>query len=84
MQSFAIILMCIGAAVAYGINADDTSDFRPGQRAAKEHRVLTTLLDVELHKAEIRYLAQTGHVHFGVNGRGLRKTMSKMVPDLFQ
>ncbi|MGB2633925.1 MAG: ATP-dependent sacrificial sulfur transferase LarE [Candidatus Acidiferrum sp.] len=46
------------AAVAYGVNADDTSDFRPGQRAATEHRVLTPLLDAQLHKAEIRFLAQ--------------------------
>jgi len=46
------------AAVAYGVNADDTSDFRPGQRAAQEHRVLTPLLDADLHKAEIRFLAQ--------------------------
>jgi uncharacterized protein len=46
------------AAVAYGVNADDTFDFRPGQRAAAEHRVLTPLLDVQLHKAEIRFLAQ--------------------------
>jgi len=45
-------------AVAYGVNADDTSDFRPGQRAAAEHRVLTPLLDGQLHKAEIRFLAQ--------------------------
>ena len=46
------------AAVAYGLNADDTSDFRPGQRAAAEHRVLTPLLDAQLHKPEIRYLAR--------------------------
>jgi pyridinium-3,5-biscarboxylic acid mononucleotide sulfurtransferase len=46
------------AAVAYGVNADDTSDFRPGQRAATEHRVLTPLLDAQLHKLEIRFLAQ--------------------------
>jgi len=45
------------AAVAYGINADDAFDFRPGQRAAAEHRVLTPLLDEKLHKAEIRLLA---------------------------
>ena len=45
-------------AVAYGVNADDSSDFRPGQRAAAEHRVLTPLLDAQLHKAEIRFLAQ--------------------------
>jgi uncharacterized protein len=50
------------AAVAYGVNADDTSDFRPGQRAAREHRVLTPLLDVDLHKAEIRFLAQRAGV----------------------
>jgi pyridinium-3,5-biscarboxylic acid mononucleotide sulfurtransferase len=46
------------SAVAYGVNADDTSDFRPGQRAAREHRVLTPLLDAQLHKPEIRFLAQ--------------------------
>jgi pyridinium-3,5-biscarboxylic acid mononucleotide sulfurtransferase len=46
------------SAVAYGINADDPSDFRPGQRAAQEHRVLTPLLDAKLHKPEIRFLAR--------------------------
>ena len=46
------------AVVAYGINADDTLDFRPGQRAASEHRVLAPLLDAGLHKAEIRQLSQ--------------------------
>jgi uncharacterized protein len=48
---------CI-AAVAYGVNSDDTSDFRPGQRAAAEHKVLTPLLEAGLHKAEIRLLAK--------------------------
>lgn len=46
------------AAVAYGVNADDASDFRPGHRAAAEHEVLTPLLAAELHKAEIRFLAK--------------------------
>jgi uncharacterized protein len=46
------------AAVAYGINADDTSDFRPGHRAAHEHQVLAPLLDAGLRKAEIRTLSQ--------------------------
>jgi uncharacterized protein len=46
------------AAVAYGVNADDTLDFRPGHRAASEHRVLAPLLDAGLHKAEIRQLSQ--------------------------
>jgi uncharacterized protein len=44
--------------VAYGVNADDTFDFRPGHRAAAEHRVLTPLLDADLHKPEIRHLSQ--------------------------
>jgi pyridinium-3,5-biscarboxylic acid mononucleotide sulfurtransferase len=46
------------AAVAYGVNAEDPSDFRPGQRAATEHKVLTPLLQAGLHKAEIRFLAK--------------------------
>jgi uncharacterized protein len=45
-------------ATAYGVNADDTLDFRPGHRAAKEHRVLAPLLDVGLRKSEIRALSQ--------------------------
>src|SRR5271157_5319432 len=46
------------AAIAYGLNADDTSDFRPGHRAAHEHHILTPLLDAQLHKSEIRSLSQ--------------------------
>jgi pyridinium-3,5-biscarboxylic acid mononucleotide sulfurtransferase len=46
------------AAVAYGVNADDTLDFRPGHRAASEHRVLAPLLDAGMHKPEIRQLSQ--------------------------
>jgi uncharacterized protein len=45
------------AAVAYGVNADDTLDFRPGHRAATEHQVLAPLLDAGLGKAEIRLLS---------------------------
>ncbi len=46
------------AAVAYGVNADDTSDFRPGQRAAAEHQVLAPLLDANMSKADVRALSQ--------------------------
>jgi uncharacterized protein len=45
------------AAVAYGVNTDDTSDFRPGHRAAEERRILAPFLDVGLSKAEIRQLS---------------------------
>ena len=45
-------------AIAYGMNADDTRDFRPGQRAAQEHAVLAPLAEVGLTKAEIRTLAR--------------------------
>lgn len=50
------------AAVAYGVNVDDQGDWRPGQRAAREHQVLTPLLDAGLTKAEIRELARQGGV----------------------
>src|SRR5437773_278018 len=46
------------AAVAYGVNADDTPDFRPGHRPATEHRVLAPLLDAGLAKSEIRMLSR--------------------------
>lgn len=46
------------AAVAYGVNADDTLDFRPGHRAAAEHKVLAPLLDAGLSKSEIRALSR--------------------------
>lgn len=46
------------AQIAYGMNADDTSDFRPGQRAAQEHEVLAPLADAGLTKAEVRGLAK--------------------------
>ena len=45
-------------AVCYGVNADDTLDFRPGHRAAIEHHVLAPLLDVRMTKAEIRSLSE--------------------------
>jgi pyridinium-3,5-biscarboxylic acid mononucleotide sulfurtransferase len=45
-------------AICYGVNADDTLDFRPGHRAASEHRVLAPLLDARLTKAEIRMLSE--------------------------
>ncbi|MGA9642994.1 MAG: ATP-dependent sacrificial sulfur transferase LarE [Terriglobales bacterium] len=45
-------------AVAYGVNADDEGDFRPGQQAARNHHVLAPLLEARLEKLEIRELAR--------------------------
>lgn len=45
-------------AVAYGVNTDDTGDFRPGHRAAAEQGVLSPFLDETLSKAEIRTLSR--------------------------
>ena len=44
--------------IAYGMNADDTRDFRPGQRAAEKHAVLAPLAEAGLTKIEIRALAK--------------------------
>ncbi|MGH9770427.1 MAG: ATP-dependent sacrificial sulfur transferase LarE, partial [Candidatus Acidiferrales bacterium] len=46
------------AAVAYGVNVDDQGDWRPGARAARNHRVLTPLLAAGLTKADVRELAR--------------------------
>ena len=50
------------AAVAYGVNVDDQGDWRPGQRAAREHRVLAPLLDAGLSKADIRQQARRAEI----------------------
>src|SRR5579864_5665330 len=44
--------------IAYGVNVDDQSDFRPGQAAAKQHHVAAPLLEAGLTKADIRELAR--------------------------
>lgn len=45
-------------AIAYGVNLNDQGDFRPGQRAAADHRVVAPLVEVGLSKDEIRALAR--------------------------
>jgi uncharacterized protein len=44
--------------IAYGMNADDKSDYRPGQRAATEQSVLAPLAEVNLTKVEVRALSK--------------------------
>jgi uncharacterized protein len=45
-------------ALAYGLNLDDGQDFRPGHKAAAQHRVAAPLADAGLTKADVRALAQ--------------------------
>lgn len=45
-------------AIVYGVNLDDQGEFRPGQQAAREHRVIAPLLEAGLSKREIRELAR--------------------------
>jgi uncharacterized protein len=49
-------------AIAYGVNADDRGDFRPGQQAARQHHVLAPLVDAGLTKTEIRELARRANL----------------------
>jgi len=44
--------------VAYGVNLDDQGDWRPGQKAARQHGVAAPLLDCKLTKEDIRALAR--------------------------
>jgi uncharacterized protein len=46
--------------LAYGMNLDDRKDFRPGQKAAQDHRVVAPLAEAGLDKNEIRALARKG------------------------
>jgi uncharacterized protein len=50
--------------IAYGMNADDTRDYRPGQRAAQQHAVLAPLAEAGLTKDEIRSLARASGYPF--------------------
>jgi uncharacterized protein len=45
--------------IAYGVNVDDQSDFRPGQQAARLHHVAAPLVKAGLSKEEIRELARS-------------------------
>lgn len=46
-------------AIAYGENADDPADLRPGSRAAAEFHVLAPLKAAGLTKAEVREISRT-------------------------
>ena len=45
-------------ALAYGVNADDQLELRPGHRAAQDHGVRAPLLEAGLGKAEVRARAR--------------------------
>jgi uncharacterized protein len=47
------------SAIAYGMNADDRLDFRPGHRAAEQHAILAPLASAGLTKLEVRALAKS-------------------------
>jgi len=44
--------------IAYGVNTDDDSDFRPGQRAAREYQIRGPLKEAGMGKLEIRAVAR--------------------------
>ncbi len=49
---------CLGYRhLAYGMNNDDRGDFRPGQKAAKDHHVLAPLVEAGMTKSDIRELS---------------------------
>ena len=45
-------------ALAYGLNVDDGQDFRPGHKAAAQHRVAAPLAEAGLTKSDVRALSQ--------------------------
>ncbi|MDX6766097.1 MAG: ATP-dependent sacrificial sulfur transferase LarE [Candidatus Methylacidiphilales bacterium] len=65
-------------AVAYGENADDAGEFRPGQEAAREFAVLAPLRDAGLTKAEIRTLAREAGL--GVADKPAQPCLASRIP----
>ena len=55
--------------VAYGENADDLGDHRPGRRAAAEHGVRAPLREAHLTKDDVRRLAASLACPCGINPR---------------
>ncbi|NYF80508.1 ATP-dependent sacrificial sulfur transferase LarE [Granulicella arctica] len=51
------------AHLAYGMNLDDRSEFRPGQQAAALHHAVAPLVTAQLTKGEIRTLAREANLH---------------------
>lgn len=49
--------------IAYGVNADDSKDYRPGQQAARQHGVVAPLAAAGLTKQNIRDLAREAGLH---------------------
>jgi len=50
--------------IIYGVNCDDSGDYRPGQQAARRHQVKAPLVEAGLSKAEIRELARLAGLPF--------------------
>ena len=50
------------AHVIYGLNADDTREYRPGQKAAQQHAVLAPLAEAGLTKDDVRALARAAQL----------------------
>jgi len=45
-------------AICDGMNVDDLSDYRPGRHAAKEHNVISPLIECSLSKSDVRELSR--------------------------
>lgn len=58
MRAVGPVAAAEGATVALGVNVDDLSDHRPGQRAAAEGGAVFPLVEAGLDKAEVRRLSQ--------------------------
>lgn len=66
------------ATVAYGENADDAGDHRPGRAAAIQHGVRAPLREAGLDKATIRALAQ--HLHLPVWNKPAMACLASRIP----
>ena len=66
------------AVIAYGENASDIGDHRPGAQAAKEFQVRAPLKEVGLTKAEIRFLS--AHLGLPTSDKPQMACLSSRIP----
>jgi len=68
--------------IAYGMNADDTKDYRPGQRAAKEHDVLAPLAEAGLTSSKCVRWPKQRATRFGTDRlrRASRRALNTGAP----
>lgn len=64
--------------IAYGVNTNDLGDYRPGLQAAKEAKVFSPYLDLNISKESIRRIAQ--YLNLDISEKPAMPCLSSRIP----